>query len=137
MNTVSIWVAENITFELAYSLFVYNPKKSKINCSKFKKLFDIKNTTFFDEEHVYIVDEILNGISIEHLDKILEKYGFIEIYGNLKSKLSKLNIYQINYMVITPDFEYNGTILEVDGIKFIGAFSYEFNDDFLDWLFNE
>ncbi|WP_424405765.1 hypothetical protein [Pasteurella sp. PK-2025] len=137
MNTVSIWIAENITFELAYSLFVYNHKKSKINCSKFKKLFDIKNTTFFDEEHVYIVDEILNGISIDHLAKILEKYGFIEIYDNLKSKLSKLNIYQINYMVIVPDFEYNGTILEVDGIKFIDVFSYEFNDDFLDWLFNE
>lgn len=138
MHTVSIWVAENISLELAQSLFVYNAKKNKINCSKFKKLFDIKNSIFFDEEHVYIVDnEIENGIDIENLGLILEKYGFKEIYQSLKDKLAELNIFHINYMVMAPNFEYAGTIHEVNGIKFIDVFSYKFNDDFLDWLFNK
>lgn len=137
MHTVSIWVAENISPELAQTLFVYNAKKHKINCSKFKKLFDIKNS-FFDEEHVYTVsNEIENGIDIENLDLILEKYGFKEIYQDLKNKLAELNIHHINYMVIAPDFEYDGKIHEINGIKFLDVFSYKFDDNFLDWLFNE
>lgn len=137
MHTVSIWVAENIPPELAQSLFVYNNKKHDINCSEFKKLFDIKNS-FFDEDHVYTVsNEIENGIDIENLDLILEKYGFKEIYQDLKNKLTELNIFHINYMVIAPDFEYKGKIHEINGIKFIDVFSYKFDDNFLDWLFNE
>lgn len=38
---------------------------------------------------------------------------------------------------MAPNFEYAGTIHEVNGIKFIDVFSYKFNDNFLDWLFNE
>ena len=138
MHTLSIWVAENISPELSKSLFVYDAKKNKINCSKFKKLFDIKNSIFFDEEHIYIVsNEIENGINIENLDLILDKYGFKEIYQDLKNKLAERNISHINYMVIAPDFEYAGKIHEINGIKFIDVFSYKFNDNFLDWLFNE